>query len=180
MSVGFARPDVANLVFQVFDRSLHPELFAVYAQAEIRQPRYAAAMHISDAGHVLSFRHAGRIVTEVTAAREMPLPQRKRMLSHKLRGHRHESLTLDGGIQYHVSFQLEQLDPEVFLHFQQELLLDSYRGQIAHRFGTHNRLAPAPLSFLQVESAADSLLVHAFHTFPDNFAVVKVQSLFEM
>jgi hypothetical protein len=33
---------------------------------------------------------------------------------------------------------------------------------------------------VQTEERPGSLLVHAFHTFPDNRAVVKTQSLFEV
>jgi hypothetical protein len=50
---------------------------------------------------------------------------------------------------------------------------------LAHRFGSKSRLAPAPLSFIQTDEGPRSLFVHTFHTFPDNCAVVKTQSLFE-
>jgi hypothetical protein len=180
MPVSFARPDVSNLVFQVFGRSVHPELFAVFAQTELRQPTYTAAIRISEAGHVLTFRHAEQTLTEVASSREAPVPQRKRIVSHRLRGHRSESMQYEGGIQYHMSFQLEQLDPDVFAHFHQELLADSCRCRVSHQFGTKNRLYPMPLSFVQIEDSPHRLLVHAFHTFPDNCAVVKIQSLFEV
>jgi hypothetical protein len=180
MPVSFARPDVANLVFQVFGRSVHPELFRIYAQTELRQSGYSATIRINEAGHVLTFRHGEQTLSEVTAARETPLPQRKRIVSHRLRGHRNESMQCEGGIQYHVSFQLDQLDPDEFAHFHQELLADSCHCRVSHQFGAKNRLYPMPLSFLQIEDTPHSLLVHSFHTFPDNCAVVKIQSLFEI
>jgi len=178
MSVVSVRPDVSNLVFQVFGRSIHPELFTVFAQTEVRHQAYSAVVQISEAGHLLSFRHGDNRLCEVTATRESPLPQRKRILSHRLRGHRNEAFC-DAGVQYQVSFQLEQLEPEVFQHFHEELLADSHRGEVSHQFRTPNRLAPVPLSYIQIEDTPHSLLVHSFHTFPDNCAVVKVQSLFE-
>lgn len=180
MSVDFARPDVANLVFSLFGRTVHPELFSVYAHAELRHDAYSAALRICDAGHILTFRHGGHVLSEVMTTRESPLPQRKRMLAHRLKGHRSETVHHEGGIQYHVSFQLEQLEPEVFAHFHQELLADSGRCKVSHQFATKNRLSPAPLSFIQTEDSPHSLLFHSFHTFPDNCAVVKIQSLFEV
>ena len=42
------------------------------------------------------------------------------------------------------------------------------------------RLAPAAVSYLQLDLFPRSLLVHAFHTFPENCAVVKTQTLIEL
>ncbi|HVW00057.1 MAG TPA: DUF2617 family protein [Planctomycetaceae bacterium] len=179
MSVGFARPDVGNLVFHLFGRSVHPELYANFAQAEVRQPNYSAVLRICDAGHVLTFQYRQSVLTEVMTTRQSPLPQKKRLLAHRLKDHRCETLQHDEGLQYHVSIQVETLEPEVFQHFHQELLADSCRSQLAHRFGSKSRLAPAPLSFIQTDEGPRSLFVHTFHTYPDNCAVVKTQSLFE-
>jgi len=41
-------------------------------------------------------------------------------------------------------------------------------------------MALGALSWLNVESRTKSLLVQAFHTFPDDLAIVKSQSLFEV
>lgn len=180
MRVTAARPDVARLVFRLFGREIHPELLTVFARTEIRQEKYTASIQICDAGHALSFKRQGQTLCEVTTSTEHPLPQRKQVIARRLRGHRNESVEHDIGILYHVSFQLEQLDPEVFMHFHEELLLDSTRGRLSHQFAASSRLSPAPLSVIQTEERPDSLLVHAFHTFPDNCAVVKTQSLFEV
>ena len=180
MRVQATRPDVGRLVFRLFGRALHPELINVAASAEMRQEAYTAVIQICDAGHVVSFRHKGQTLCEVTTSAEHPLPQRKQVIARRLRGHRNESVEHDAGILYHVSFQLEQLEPEVFMHFHEELLLDSARCRLAFQFPSTSRLSPAPLSIIQTEERADSLLIHAFHTFPDNCAVVKTQSLFEV
>ena len=180
MAVGYARPDVGTLVFRLFNRALHPELLTVFAETEIRQPKYSARVQIGEAGHIITVRYANRLVTEVITSAEHPLPHNKQLLARRLRGHRDESLADEGGLQYQGSFQVEQLDPEVFLHFQTELVLDSSRCRVAHRFEPSNRMSPAPLSFIQSEACGQSLLIHAFHTFPHNFAVVKTQSLFEL
>ncbi len=48
-----------------------------------------------------------------------------------------------------------------------------------HRFDSNERLALGALSYINVETRSRSLLIQAFHTFPDDCAIVKVQSLFE-
>jgi Protein of unknown function DUF2617 len=180
MDVDFARPDVARLVFRLFSRELHPELINVYASAAIKSNDYEAKLQICDAGHVITFCRNGQMLCEVMTGREHPLPKRRRILSHGVQGHRCESLQLADGVNYHVSFQLEKLEPDVFLHFHEELLADCSKAELAHRFDAAGRLAPTPLSFMETEATAEHLIVHAFHTFPDNYGVVKTQSMFEL
>ena len=180
MSLSSVRPDARELVFHLFGRSVHPELLDVRAEAEIWHDNYSASLKLCDAGHVVSLRVRGETVTEVTSAREHPLPQAHQLLEDRIRGSRHESIDFDNGVRYHASYQLEQLDPEIFLHVHQELLQDSLTAAVAFTFPTVGRFDPAPLSLITTESQRDSLLVNAFHTFPGNGAVVKTQSLFEL
>ena len=179
MNVGFARPDIADLVFHLYCRSVHPELFQVFAEMEVWQERYRAVIRICNAGHAVVLQFGSQTVTEVAGTRQQPLPQRKRVVDKRLQGQRHESFQFEAGPQYHASYQVEQLDPEVFLNYHEELLIDTRRADVFHRFPTGNRLAPEPLSLIRAESAPRSLLIHAFHTFPDHCSVVKTQSLFE-
>jgi hypothetical protein len=180
MRVEAARPDIQSLVFRLFSRSVHPELFDVLAHTTIRQEYYTAAVLICDAGHVIAFHHNRQTLCEVTTSADRPLPHNRQVIGRRLRGNRDDSVEHDGGILYHVSFQVEQLEPEVFLNCHEELLLDSTRARMAHHFAPTSRLSPAPLSFIQTEERPHSLLVHTFHTFPDNRGVVKTQSLFEV
>lgn len=180
MSVSSVRSSVSNLVFHLYDRSVHPELFDAFAGTAVGRKAFQADVVICDAGHVVSFRHGDRTVTEVTTARQQPLPQRKRLLDKRLKGNREESLQLEGGLQYHVSYNLEQLEPEVFLHINEELVMDCGHADVAHRFPPGSRLSPGPLSLVRIDAGTRSLLIHAFHTFPENCAVVKTQSLYEL
>src|ERR1700683_1481582 len=180
MSVGFARPNSSRLVLHVYGRSVPPELFRVCAETEVAQDAFSARLRICDAGHIIAFRYEGHTVTEVTASRDQLLPQKKRCLEKALRACRAEAVRSDGGLRYCVSYQLERLDPGVFLNFHEELLSDCKRSTIAHRFPAESRLSPEPLSLLRTDLGAGSLLVHAFHTFPDSWRVLKTQSLFEL
>jgi hypothetical protein len=180
MTVGFVRSSVAELALHLFDRSLHPELFDVRAQTVIKQPVYTADAQICESGHVVTFRFGQTTVTEVVAPRQQPLPERKQVLHRRLKGCRDESIKVPSGIGVHVSYQVERLPPEVFLNMHQELLLDCQRAPLSHCFNSANRLSPAALSFIQADVWPHSLLIHAFHTFPDDCAIVKTQSLYEL
>lgn len=179
MSVSFARPDVSNLLFYVYSRALHPELFSVQAERKITGPNYEVVVQICEAGHVLNFRQDGQTLIEIMTAEHQLFPQHKRLLDRKIQGCRNAACQLGPGLEYQVSFQLERLEPEIFHHAHEELTMDCRTAQLAHAFPTAHRFSPNPLSLLRVDADRRSLLVHAFHTFPDSCAVVKTQSLLE-
>lgn len=175
-----ARPKVAELAFQLYGRSLHPELFKVYASRQVARGGYAAKIDITSAGHVVTWTYEGLTLVEVAASSQHPLPQRRRLMSYKLRGKRTDQLEARGGVRYQMSFDLEPCDPQLFWTFQQELAQDGDREGMLHRFDSSGRMALGALSYIHVETRNRSLLVQAFHTFPDDYAIVKSQSLFEL
>jgi len=175
------RPKVAELVFQLYGRALHPELFQVFATRKIERGDYEATINITGAGHVITWRYQGMTLTEVAAAAQQPLPERRRLMNYKLKGQRQDRLDCRGGCRYQVNFQLEDsVDPDVFYAFQQELTLDGQRQGLLHRFESSGRFALGALSYVSIETRPKALLVQAFHTFPNDYAIVKSQSLFEL
>jgi hypothetical protein len=174
------RPKVAELAFQLYGRPLHPELFHVFETCTIEREKYTAKIDITGAGHVVTWRYAGLTLTEVAASAQHPLPKMRRLLSYGLKGHRTDRVDCRGGVSYQMSFQLEPTDPEVFWTFQQELILQGSQQGLMHRFESSGRVATGALSYIHLESRQRSLLVQAFHTFPDDYAIVKSQSLFQL
>jgi hypothetical protein len=51
---------------------------------------------------------------------------------------------------------------------------------LLYTFDSSGRLAVGALSYINIETRNRSMLVQAFHTFPDDYAIVKSQSIFEM
>ena len=86
------RPKVAELVFQVYGRALHPELFQIYQTRAIQRGDYEASLSITSAGHVVSWRYKGLTLTEVAASAQHPLPQKRRLLSYCLKGERTDGI----------------------------------------------------------------------------------------
>jgi hypothetical protein len=175
-----ARPKVAELVFQLYGRPLHPELFVIHHSRRVKRGEYDAKIDITSAGHVVTWRYAGLTLTEVATSAHHPLPERRRLFSHRLRGQRTDAMECRGGVQYQVAFQLEPVEPEVFWTFQQELVEDSRRQGMLHKFDSSGRIALGALSYINVETRSRQLLIQAFHTFPDDCAIVKSQSIFQL
>ncbi len=173
------RPKVKELTFQLFSRSLHPELFDVFQSRPIQRGSYEAQVDITRDGHVITFKHGGSTIAEVAAAQSQPLPQRRRLLAHPIAGERNEVINCRG-IEYQTSFQLEVVPQEIFWAFQQELSQDSEVRGMVHFFNNHRRVATGAMSYINLETRQNSLLVQAFHTFPDDLAIIKSQSLFRV
>jgi len=174
------RPKIAELVFQLYGRPLHPELFQIYCSRTVERGDYQAKIEITSAGHVITWRYSRFTLTEVAASARHPLPKARRLMSYGLRGQRTERVKCPGGACYQVSFQLEPAEPEVFWNFQQELVRDGMRQGMLHRFDSSGRMALGAVSYINIETRARHMFVQAFHTFPDDYAIVKSQSLFEL
>jgi hypothetical protein len=172
------RPRIAELVFQLYDRSLHPELLEVYRTRQIERGGYRATVQITSAGHVVTWQYDDLTLSEVAAGAHHPLPQRRRLMSHRLKGDCRDHVECRGGVAYQVEFSLEQVGRETFWTYQKELAQAGATQGLLHCFESSGRFAPGGLSYMNLESRDRSLKVQAFHTFPDDYAVVKSQSLF--
>ena len=173
------RPRASELVFQLYGRVLHPELFEICATRALDRGSYAATLAITGFGHVVSWRHQGLTLTEVATAAGEPLPLKRRLLSHRIGGERSDRVECRGGARYETCFQLERTDAEIFWSLQQELAGSGIRRGLLHRFEPPGRMALGAVSWIDVETRPRSLIVHAFHTFPDDLSIVKSQSVFE-
>jgi hypothetical protein len=178
MGVDYMRPRVCDLVFQVYGRPLHPELFDILAVRKIQREDYELTVRITRTGHVISWSNRAVHLTEV-AAGDQPLPESRRLIHYRLRGEHTDTVLCAGGISYQTSFQVETMTPEIFLHVHDEIMADGGKRGLLHNFQPHHRLSLAPLGYVAVEARAGCLLLSAFHTFPDEHTVIKTQSLIE-
>ena len=106
------RPKVAELVFQLYGRALHPELFQVHSTRTVKRGDYEATVNITSAGHVVTWRYHGQTLTEVATSAHHPLPQKRRLISYRLKGQGNDQVECRGGARYRVNFQLEPVEPE--------------------------------------------------------------------
>ena len=179
MGVSSGRARIADLAFQVFARAIHPEWFAVRGHRRLTQEGWEADVRIVEGGHVIVFRCGTVRLTEVLTGPEIVLPAPGLLFDSPIRHERSTTLRPSGIVDYQTCFEVERVDREVFAHLCDEMTLDAARGRLFHRFAPSNRLAPAPISLIHVESRTRGLSVQSFHSFPDEGAIVRTQSLFE-
>lgn len=174
------RPRIAELVFQLYGRSLHPELFEIHHTRQIERGGYVATVQITNAGHLITWQYGNMTLTEVAASAQHPLPQRRRLMSHRLKGTCTDQLECRGGVNYQVQFSLEPVEKEAFWTYQKELTQAVERQGLLHCFESSGRFGLGAMSYINLESRDRSLKIQAFHTFPDDYAIVKSQSVFSL
>ena len=181
------RPKVAELGFHMFCRSLHPELYRVLRTRRIERSAYNATINITNCGHVITWNctdqatglEAPLTLCEVATSASQPLPSKRCLISQNLKGSRTEQVEIVKGVSYRTHFQLESVEPDMFFMVQQQLGKQPTDG-LLHQFDSSGRMALGALSYINIETRQRSMLVQAIHTFPDDCAIVKVESLFSL
>lgn len=179
MAVGYLRPDVADMVLRVFERSVHPELYETLCETTIPMGCNQAILRISRHGHALEFRTKRHTVTEVASSKYSPLPVQGRIVDRRLIGYR-THLADNPGIRYHCSYQLDSVPADVYLQVHREMQVDARAATLAASLPGSSVNSPECLSFLKSDLLPEGLVIHSFHTFPDNGAVLRIQTLFEV
>ncbi|QDU62300.1 hypothetical protein Pan216_31670 [Planctomycetes bacterium Pan216] len=180
MNSGVLRPYTTELTYQVFDWPVHPELVESLAREELAREGYRLVFHLTPAGHLMEWHWGEVVLVEMLADQAHPLPEHRQLFGHRVGNERSEQFQPAESVSYQTCFQVERLAPELFLHLHDELMADGEKQGILHLLPCHDRLGLSPISFVDLQSRPGSLLAHIYHTFPDEFAVVKTQTLIEV
>lgn len=171
---------VADRTWQVFERALHPEWFSVRSHERFALGPWEADVRIVEGGHVVVFGGGNARVTEVLGGPETVLPPGGMLLNARVRGERTVALRPGGLLNYQVCLEVERVDPEVFRHLCDEMTFDARAGRLFHAFPAANRMTPRALSHIRVDRLAGGVSIQTFHTFPEDLAVFRSQSLIEL
>ena len=177
------RPRVADLVFRVFARPVHPELVETLAVRRVERPHFTLTVRLTPTGHLVQFVTAGGTLTEVLAAVGQPLARSGGVLDRPVGPGRRGKLTA-AGVRYEMTLHAETLAPDVFARAHAELVADGdRRGLLAH-LPAAAWAGPAPVGYVTADpvpgrAGGFGLCVAAFHSFPAEVTVVKTASLWE-
>ncbi len=172
------RPTVSEHAFYVFARSLHPELFSIYRSRSINRSKYSARIDITSDGHLVTFNSRSVVMTEVVCSSKQLLPQKRRLVGSNLKGKNVEQVERKQGVTYHTQFELEHVSTDMFWMLHNQLQSSQCENELVHSFDSSGRIAFGAVSFVHVEERERQLLIQAFHTFPDDCAIVKSVSTF--
>lgn len=173
----FVRPKIAELNFNLYARSVHPELFEICASRQYQRDLYQLQIHIMRDGHFISFQHQGQLITEISASATHSLPLQANLISQGIEGSSAYESRI-GLLEYQTRLELETVDPKLFVLIQQQLDARIECEGLVHRFGSNGRIAIGAISYIHVQSFKSNVLVRAIHTFPDSSSILKSESRF--
>lgn len=173
------RPKIADLNFILFGRSIHPELFDACACRRIERENYTLDLNITSDGHLIVFRHEGLTLAEVSAGNLHPLPEKRMLLNHPMKGAQKDRLLFRDKIGYECEFQREKVAAKTVLAIQQQLPDVECQG-LVHRFESSGRMAFGAISYIDVQAYRKHVQIRSFHTFPDSCSIVKSCSVFRV
>ena len=179
MPLQITRPDVTDMVLRTFERPIHPELFDSIRTCTLSFGRHRATVHLGSSGHLLVFQTRDCTLTEVASARQDSLPEHRKVIHRRLIGYHTHMIDLPH-VRYHCSYQLEHVPPDIYLQLHREFESDARNAALAITVPGATECSPECISLLKCDALTEGLVVHAFHTFPENVAVLRTQTLFEL
>ena len=170
---------VEELTFNLFQRSLHPELFQIYSKRQFKTDKYEVAIWITGCQHVVSVICGDTCLTEVISAPDQLLPERGLIERFKFQNPKSHKCTLSKGLSYMTNFQVEKLSSS--LYKQTHIDLENFaknRGMFV-KFPNQQDHGLVPFCYVDFEARKSELHVHTFEAYPDQLTMVKTQSLFD-
>jgi hypothetical protein len=179
MTITYVRPDAADMMLRVFQRTVHPELLDIVGETRLNAGSVTATLRICTDGHSIEVRHGRAAITELAVSRLTPTPRQCCAVERRLIGYRTHTVA-SGRLQYNCSYQLETVAPDVFLQLHRELEVDARKSTLSISLPGAQKTSPRCLSFLSCDLLRNGIVVHSYHTFPGNGAILRIQSLFEL
>ncbi len=170
---------VSELIFTLYQRPVHPELFNIYARRTLRTDHYEATVWATGSSHVVSVFSGDLCLTELICSPSQVLPRRGLVERFQFRGQRSHKCTLARGLSYMTDFQVEKMSANLYRQSHIDLERFARNRGIMVKFPDMAIGGLEPFSYIDFEARQKELHVHAFHAFPDQVAIIKTQSLFD-
>ena len=167
---------VSDLYFSLYQRSLHPELFDIYARRELKTDKYELSIWATGCSHVVTVHSKDSSLSEVISVPGQPLPKRGLVKRFQFQGQNNHKFTLSRSLSYMTNFHVEKMSASLYRQSQTDLEhFSRSRGLFVKFPEVRNNLVP--FTYIDFEARRDELHVHTFHAYPDEMTIVKTQSL---
>ena len=170
---------VSELVFSLYQRPLHPELFNIYAKRTLKTEKYETQVWATGCSHVISVFADDMCLTELISIPGQMLPQRGLVERFKFKGQKSHKCALSRGLCYMTDFQVEKMSPTLYKQSMTDLERFSRNRGMFISFPDAENAGLEPFTYIDFEARAEELHVHAFHAYPDQVTIIKTQSIFE-
>jgi len=177
---GQTKQRVEELLFCLYQRPIHPELFKIYKAKRIEQARYQAEIWVVGLAHVVIIQSGHQILTELITEDNELLPKAGIATSFRFRGERDHAQSFNDGLKYILSTQVERMTPQLFPATHRDYVHYAQNRGLFVSFDDWAHDGQAPFSFVDFDARDHELHIHAFHAFPEELTLLKTQSIFEV
>ena len=191
MPVDHASRKAAEQVYSIYARGLHPELFTIYDERTIHREGYSAEVWIIGLSHVVTFRAGRRTLTEVVADARQDLPVQHRLHSFRFGVNPERTFRYDHGIAVDARFDVRACAREEFLARVRDIRRAMLPDGVLRVFSPPGESGPGAggsqdgdglpaLTAVGFVPQERSLLVRAYHTFPEDLTIIETHSRWEV
>ena len=181
MEVGCEKQSLQTLHFYLYRRALHPELFHIYQEQTFDLAQYEAKIWIVGLSHVVTIRRRnGAALTALTSNENEVLSDLGLVERIRFRGERNCQTNWDDGLRCIMASQVEVMSENLYRQCHMELLQHARRRGMFVEMGQWASSDLLPFTYIDYQSRPAELHVDAFHTFPDDCAMLKMQAIFEV
>lgn len=171
---------IEELNFSLYQRSLHPELFNIYAKRCISTDKYDARIWVTGCSHVVSVFAGDVCLSELTCPPEQVLPEKGLIENFKFSGPNSHKCTLSRGMSYMTDFQVEKMSSTLYRQSKIDLEGFSKNRGIFVKYPKSVLNGLQPFCYIDFEARQNELHMHTFSGYPDQQTVIKTQSLFDL
>jgi len=171
---------IEELTFSLFNRSLHPELFQIYANRKLRTEKYEAQIWITGCTHVVSIFSGDMTLSEVVSTPGQLLPQRGLIERFQFRGPKSHKCTVSRGLNYMTDFQVERMSPNLYQQSYVDLERFARSRGVFVKFTKQKADGLQPFCYIDFEARRNELHIHTFAAYPEQITMIKTQSLFDL
>ena len=167
-----------NLV--LYKRALHPGPFELRGRRPLAHGAYEAELWVLPRGHMARFRHNGSCVCELVAD-QARVPEEGAVAAFPCLGEHDFEHRFEGGVQYALSFQTENLTETLFKATYEELKqFGRESGALIHEWvGNGDGRTGRGMSIVDVQRYAREVHVQGYHLSSEGGLVLRTQALFE-
>jgi hypothetical protein len=170
---------IDQLTFSLFQRPLHPELFDIYANRQLKTGKYEADIWITGCTHVVTVFAGEACLSEVISTPGQLLPQRGLIERFQFRGPRSHKCTLSRGLSYMTDFQVEKMSANLYRQSYVDLERFARKRGVFVKFPDLEVGGLQPFCYVDFEARRSELHIHTFAAFPEQITMIKTQSLFD-
>jgi len=180
MSIGYKKPRSAGLSALIYDRVLHPELFAADARRVRQLGDFDLTLWIlTGGGHMATISGGRHTLTELTCFPNKALPDRGLVERLPCKGDKQFDLPMGEDHHYYLALNEEHVTDTLFDNSVSELLrlAGEQNGLVSHR---KNDLGQTEyLSILVAQLHRRAVHLEGFHLLSEARVLVRTQSIIE-